>query len=242
MTTQAAQRFPNSLFENSLFLKLNRFRTQAHAALVAKTHQIGIKRIFDIGFSSCALFLGSPLYFLIAATIFLSSPKAPVIFAHERIGLHGKPFKCYKFRTMYPDADKKLAQILQSNPALLKEWEQHYQLKNDPRVTLIGRVLRKTSLDELPQFWNVLRGDLSVVGPRPITQQEVEKYYPETSGKLLSVRPGITGLAQVSGRGEIDHTKKAELNLKYVREQSFCLDLKIILKTIPTILSTRGAH
>ncbi len=239
MTTQAAQAFPGSKLGNGFF---HSFYRQVQDALVAKTHQIGLKRIFDIGFSTCALILGSPLYFLVATSIFLSAPRSPIIFAHERIGLHGKPFKCYKFRTMHPDADKKLAQLLKSNPALLKEWEQHYQLKNDPRVTLIGRVLRKTSLDELPQFWNVLRGDLSVVGPRPITQQEVDKYYPDTSATLLSVRPGITGLAQVSGRGEIDHTKKAELNLKYIREKSFFLDLKIILKTIPTILSTRGAR
>jgi len=143
---------------------------------------------------------------------------------------------------MYQDADKKLAQLLKSNPELLKEWEQHYQLKNDPRVTWIGWILRKLSLDELPQFWNVLKGDLSVVGPRPITEEEVEKYYPETSALLLSVRPGITGLAQVSGRNNLDHSKKAELNLKYVKEHSFFLDLKIILKTIPTVLSTRGAN
>jgi undecaprenyl-phosphate galactose phosphotransferase len=201
-----------------------------------------MKRIFDIAFSSCVLILGSPVYFLIAGSIFLSSPSAPIIFAHERIGLNGKRFKCYKFRTMVPNAAQKLAQLLQSNPLLKTEWEQHYQLKSDPRVTLLGRVLRKTSLDELPQFWNVLRGDLSVVGPRPITQEEVDKYYATTSAQLLSVRPGITGLAQISGRGEITHEKKAELNLLYVKVQSFFLDLKIILQTLPVVLSARGAH
>lgn len=225
----------------SLSLQTSSFPRYKWDHPASNTDRIGTKRIFDIAFSSTVLLFGSPLYFLIASSIFISEPGSPIIFAHERVGLHGKPFKCYKFRTMCPGAEAKLHHLLQSHPALAKEWEQHYQLKNDPRVTRLGKILRKTSLDELPQFWNVLKGDLSIVGPRPITQKEVEQFYPKTAAKLLSVRPGITGLAQVQGRNEIDPEKKVKLNLEYIERQSFLLDLKIILKTLPVVLSGRGA-
>lgn len=209
--------------------------------LVSRTYQVGIKRIFDIAFSSTVLLLGLPIYVLIASIIFLSAPGSPVFFAHERVGRNGKLFKCYKFRTMIPDAENKLPELLKSNAQLQKEWAEHFQLKNDPRLTVLGKILRKTTLDELSQFWNVLKGDLSVVGPRPVTQKEIEQLPAATATRILSIRPGMTGLAQVSGRNEISTAKKIELNLTYVEKQSFWQDMEIILLTIPTVLSRRGA-
>jgi exopolysaccharide production protein ExoY len=135
----------------------------------------GGKRLFDLFFSSCVLLGGAPLYFLLALLIKLSS-KGPILYASMRVGKEGKPFKCWKFRTMCVDADARLGNLLKANPQLFKEWQQHSKLKRDPRITAIGQLLRKTSLDELPQFWNVLKGELSVVGPRPHTCDQVEKY------------------------------------------------------------------
>lgn len=143
---------------------------------------------------------------------------------------------------MFIDADLRLRQLLQSDPALKEEWENYRKLKDDPRITNIGKWLRKTSLDELPQFWNVIKGDLSVVGPRPVTEEEIKKYYGDKAEKILSIRPGITGLWQTSGRNLLSFEERLVLEVNYVDHRSFLLDLKLICKTIPAILFSKGAY
>lgn len=203
---------------------------------------IPIKRGFDILFSLASLIFGLPLFCLIALLILAASP-GKIIYSHQRIGRGGRTFRCYKFRTMYANADQRLKELLNSEPKLKEEWERCFKLKQDPRVTPIGAFLRKTSLDELPQFWNVLKGDLSVVGPRPIVKEEVEKYLGGKAAKILSVRPGLTGPWQVSGRSDINcYQKRIELDEHYVDHRSFLWDLKLIAKTIPAMLFSRGAY
>lgn len=199
-----------------------------------------IKRLFDIVFSLCALILFLPFGLGIALLIKISS-RGPIFYSSLRVGKKGKPLYCWKFRTMCVDAEKKLIPLLMSNPALKKEWEQFYKLKEDPRISLVGKFLRKTSLDEFPQFWNVLRGDLSVVGPRPVTEKEVKEYFGKRADKILSVRPGLTGIWQVSGRSLLSFPERVLLEESYVDRQSFMLDLHIICKTIPKIFFGRGA-
>jgi undecaprenyl-phosphate galactose phosphotransferase len=201
-----------------------------------------LKRIFDVIFSLICLALGAPFFLIIASLVWLTSP-GKIIYYHERIGRGGKTFRCYKFRTMYQNADQRLKEILNADIALKQEWETCFKLKNDPRITPIGNFLRKTSLDELPQFWNVLRGDLSVVGPRPIVKAEVDKYLGIKAYKILSIRPGLTGLWQVSGRSDINcYQKRIFLDEYYVDHRSMILDLKLIAKTIPTMLFSKGAY
>ena len=199
------------------------------------------KRVFDIGFSLTVLFFMAPLMGLIALIVKISS-KGDIVYAHERLGRGGKPFKCYKFRTMYQDAETRLKDILASNPELNKEWDLNHKLKNDPRVTPVGRLLRKTSLDEFPQFWNVLKGDLSVVGPRPVVRYEIIHHYGPHAAKILSIRPGLTGLWQVSGRSDTSYAYRIKLDEQYIASQSFLLDLKLILKTISCIFFPHGAY
>jgi undecaprenyl-phosphate galactose phosphotransferase len=201
-----------------------------------------IKRAFDILFSLTCLIIGFPLFLIIGILVYLSSP-GQIIYSHERMGRGGKPFKCYKFRTMNQDADQYLQDILSVNPLLRLQWESSFKLKQDPRVTPIGAFLRKTSLDELPQFWNVLKGDLSIVGPRPVVHKELKKYYGVKAYKILSIRPGLTGPWQVSGRNNIDsYKKRVSLDEYYVDNQSFLMDLKLIAKTIPVMLFSKGAY
>lgn len=203
---------------------------------------IPLKRIFDLLFSFICLVLGAPLFLLIGALIYFTSP-GKILYAQLRLGRGGVPFRCYKFRTMHPDADKRLQDLLTAHPELRKEWEETFKLKQDPRITPIGAFLRKTSLDELPQFWNVLKGDLSIVGPRPIVKEEAEKFFREKISKILSVRPGVTGLWQVSGRSNIScYYTRIALDEFYVDNQSFLFDLRLIAKTIPAILFSKGAY
>lgn len=200
-----------------------------------------IKRSFDLLFSLAVLTLLSPLFLLIAFLIRLTSRGNP-IFGHVRIGKGGKPFVCYKFRTMYPDATYRLQELLKSRKDLKEEWEKTHKLKNDPRVTPFGRLLRKTSLDELPQFWNVLKGDLSVVGPRPVVENELKTHFGQKAPLIISVRPGVTGLWQVSGRSNTSYAERVQLDETYIRTQSFLLDLKLIAKTVPAMLFSKGAY
>lgn len=204
------------------------------------TH-IPLKRIFDIIFSLLVLSIGAPLFLFIAIAIRLGS-KGPIFYSQQRIGRGGRFFKCYKFRTMYPDADMRLNDILKNDPAKNKEWEETRKLKDDPRVTPIGAFLRKTSLDELPQFWNVFKGDLSVVGPRPVMRDELIKYFGERAQHIFSVRPGITGLWQVSGRSDTSYSLRLALDEEYVKTRTFFMDLKLILLTIPGIIFRKGAY
>lgn len=200
-----------------------------------------LKRIFDIAFSLLVIILGFPIYALVALAIGRSS-KGKVIYSHERIGRGGKPFRCYKFRTMYADADHRLHELLKDNPSLQEEWNRYRKLKNDPRITPIGKFLRKTSMDELPQFWNVLRGDLSIVGPRPVVYEEVIHYFGEKAAKILSMRPGLTGIWQVSGRSNTCYQTRVRLDEAYVDQHSLYLDIMLILKTIPSMIFSKGAY
>jgi undecaprenyl-phosphate galactose phosphotransferase len=206
-----------------------------------KIKHIPVKRVFDVLFSSGVLILGAPIFLLVALLILCTS-RGKVVFSHERIGRGGKPFRCYKFRTMYADSEIRLKEILENDPQAKKEWETRFKLQNDPRVTPVGKFLRKTSLDELPQFWNVLKGDLSIVGPRPVVMKEVHTYLGPKAHKILSIRPGITGLWQVSGRSDTSYETRVHLDEQYVEKRSFMLDLRLIAKTIPAMISSRGAY
>lgn len=199
------------------------------------------KRTFDIVFSLLILLLGSPLYILLAVAVKLSS-YGPVFFADERVGLTGEPFRCLKFRTMHKDAPEKLHALLEGNPSLKEEWICYQKLKTDPRITPIGAFLRKSSLDELPQFINVLVGHMSVVGPRPVTAKEIAERYDTKAAKILSVKPGITGLWQTSGRSNLSYAERIKLEEDYVERCNFWLDIKIVAKTLPSMILSKGAH
>lgn len=199
------------------------------------------KRSFDILFSSFAILIGAPIFVLIILLIKLTS-KGPIFYKSQRIGKNFKPIDCWKFRTMYLDADQKLSNLLSQNPKLKEEWELYQKLKEDPRIYPVGRLLRKTSMDELPQFFNVLKGDLSVVGPRPFYQEQITQYLGKKASKFLSIPPGITGIWQVSGRNLLTFDQRLSLEEDYIDKQSFMLDLTIILKTIPALLFSKGAY
>lgn len=169
------------------------------------------------------------------------STEGPAIYSHKRIGKKGKEFKCYKFRTMYINADEKLKEILAKDPEKKKEWETYWKLKDDPRVTKIGSFLRKTSLDELPQIFNVLKGEMSLVGPRPVVQKEIDEYYKENSYYYFMVPPGITGLWQVSGRSETSYEYRVSLDSWYVKNWNLWLDIVILLKTVKAVIKREGA-
>ena len=181
------------------------------------------------------------LIFIIGILIKLTS-EGPVIFSHERIGKNGKKMKVYKFRTMYKDAKERLERILKEDDNAKKEWETYFKLKNDPRVTPIGKFLRKTSLDELPQIFNVLKGEMSFVGPRPVIEDEIKKYYREYASFYCMVKPGITGLWQISGRNDVDYDNRVRLDTWYVLNWSLWLDIVILLKTVLVVLKREGAY
>jgi exopolysaccharide biosynthesis polyprenyl glycosylphosphotransferase len=195
-----------------------------------------IKEIIDIVLGTIGLILFSPLFIIIAILIKLDS-EGPIFYKHLRVGRYGKPFYLWKFRTMYKDADK----ILDKYPEIKKEFEKEFKLKNDPRVTRIGKFLRKFSLDEIPQIFNILKGEMSIVGPRPVTFKELEKYG-EYKDEVLRVKPGLTGLWQVSGRSDLDYARRIALDLYYIQNWSLLLDIKIILKTIPAVFLGKGAY
>ena len=184
--------------------------------------------------------LSLPLVAMIVLLIKITSP-GPVFYSQERIGKGSRRFRAWKFRTMVPDADKVLQKHLAANPELQAEWEQDHKLKNDPRVTWIGQILRKTSVDELPQLWNVLRGEMSLVGPRPIVDAEVTKY-DEAYRMYKKVVPGITGLWQVSGRNNTTYDQRVHLDTFYVRNWSPWFDLYVLLRTVKVVLLREGAY
>ncbi len=207
---------------------------------LARPRNRAIKRAFDIAVSSICLILLSPVFMLVALIIKLDS-SGPVFFGHERIGKGGKPFRCYKFRTMVSNAAEVLEQLLENDPEARSQWEKDFKLKHDPRITRIGRFLRKTSLDELPQLWNVLKGEMSLVGPRPIITEEVEKYG-DKSRYFFKVIPGITGLWQVSGRNDIDYNERVMLDEYYAKNWSLWLDIEILIRTFGAVLKRQGAY
>ena len=201
-----------------------------------------IKAFFDFVFSIIFLIVCLPVLIIISLLIKLNS-RGPILYTQKRLGKNNTLFRCIKFRTMHPEAKDILKNLLTKNSLIRKEFEETYKIKNDPRITTVGKFLRKTSLDELPQFINVLRGDMSIVGPRPIVKEEKPKYGKNLK-KVLSVKPGITGLWQVSGRNNLTYKTRVMLDLNYVRNLSFIMDLRILIRTFGVIIFPldRGAY
>jgi lipopolysaccharide/colanic/teichoic acid biosynthesis glycosyltransferase len=181
----------------------------------------------------------APLIIVVVAL--LASEGGPILFRHRRVGRHGQMFDCLKFRTMHVSAEKLLKDLLNSDPELKAEWILHHKLKVDPRVTALGRFLRRTSLDELPQLWNVMRGEMSLVGPRPVVREELLRYGRSVS-KYLGVRPGITGLWQVMGRNDTDYRRRVVLDVYYVRNRNLFLDLYVLARTVRVVFQRDGAY
>ncbi len=200
---------------------------------------IWIKRLFDLVATSLLLVLLSPLFLVLSLLIRRSGGTA--FYGHTRVGRDGKPFKCIKFRSMRPDADKVLKDLLENDPAARAEWDQDFKLKNDPRITPVGHFLRRTSLDELPQLINVVKGEMSLVGPRPIVTDELERYGDYVS-LYLQVLPGVTGLWQVSGRNDTSYAERVSLDAWYVQNWSLWYDIAILFKTVGVVFNKRGAY
>jgi exopolysaccharide production protein ExoY len=198
------------------------------------------KRGFDIVSALAGLLLLSPLFLMLAMLVKFSDG-GRVFYGHPRVGRNGNHFRCLKFRTMVQNGDDVLAQHFARNPQDREEWNATRKLQNDPRVTRVGMVLRKLSLDELPQILNILRGDMSLVGPRPVVEDELELYGPAADYYLMS-RPGLTGLWQVSGRNDVSYGTRVAFDRHYVENWSFVFDLKILIRTVPAVFSSRGSY
>lgn len=199
-----------------------------------------VKRTIDFVIAFIALVLALPIMLLIAALIRLTMG-GPVIFSHPRVGYRGETFHCYKFRTMVLDADRALSDLLSRDPVAAREWEEFRKISRDPRITWLGHVLRKSSLDELPQLINILRGDMSCVGPRPVVSDELSRYGASAEA-YLSTRPGLTGLWQVSGRSSTDFSRRICLDSQYVQEWSLLVDLNILARTTFVVIRMTGVH
>lgn len=207
---------------------------------LARRYNRVFKACFDMVVSLCGLLFVIPLGLLLSVAIYIDSP-GPIMFAHTRVGKKGKMFPCYKFRTMVPNAQQVLWKYLDENPAAKAEWDKDFKLKDDPRVTRVGKFLRKTSLDELPQLLNVLKGEMSLVGPRPIVQAEVERYGDYINDYYL-VPPGITGMWQVSGRSDTTYDERVAMDSWYVRNWSVWIDIVYLLKTVKVVFERKGAY
>jgi Undecaprenyl-phosphate galactose phosphotransferase WbaP len=248
----AAQRRPNDIDEDSGVL-LGEARIIASDLHIVKGDGVGesarsqpnfrandlAKRAFDLVTASCLCLLLSPLVLVIVVLIRLEGE--PILFRHKRIGRNGRMFHCIKFRTMVPNAEEVLRHLLNDHPELRDEWTENHKLRNDPRVSAIGRVLRLTSLDELPQLWNVLRGDMSLVGPRPVVRAELLRYGRDAS-RYQAVKPGLTGLWQVKGRSDTTYRRRVAMDRFYVRNQSIFLDIYILAVTPAAVLRRSGAY
>ncbi len=198
------------------------------------------KRALDVIGAGLGLVLLAPFFLIVA--LMVRADGGPAFFAHQRVGRGGKLFGCLKFRSMVIDSQGRLEALLASDPGARAEWEATRKLKNDPRITPIGRFLRSTSLDELPQLINVLLGEMSLVGPRPVQEAEIDRYYGASAAHYMAVRPGITGLWQVSGRSETSYESRVALDVAYVSRPSLLADLSILLRTPVAVVSRRGAH
>jgi lipopolysaccharide/colanic/teichoic acid biosynthesis glycosyltransferase len=208
----------------------------SHAAFARKPHPLAT-RLFDITIASLVCFLSLPLLILAVALIAATSP-GPVIYRQQRYGQNGRTFVLYKFRTMVRNADV----ILENSPALRAEFARQWKLDHDPRITRIGRWLRISSIDELPQLFNVLRGEMSIVGPRPVQPKEISDWYRDLGLVVFSVKPGLTGLWQVMGRSSTTYDERIALDLEYLRRRSLWFDLQLLLRTIPAVLLRHGAR
>ncbi len=215
---------------------------EALFVLVTTPHPIGLasKRVVDIVIALCGIVLLAP-FFVLCYVAIAGFSAGPVLFRHRRVGFNGRQFECLKFRTMAVDAQERLRRHLETDPEAATEWIATRKLRNDPRVTAIGAILRKSSLDELPQLFNVLRGEMSIVGPRPVTIEELGRYS-DAVNAYYSCRPGITGLWQVSGRSTTTFQRRVVLDSYYAHHWSMILDAKIILATIPAVCFTDAAY
>jgi exopolysaccharide production protein ExoY len=198
------------------------------------------KRALDIMAASALLILFAPLLLCLAFLVWRQND-GPVIYRQERIGWGGKRFACLKLRSMVTNSQSLLEDYLDRNPVARLEWDTTFKLRCDPRITPLGRFLRSSSLDELPQLFNVLRGDMSIVGPRPIVAKEIEKYGTHFQDYLRG-RPGLTGLWQISGRNDISYTERVKMDVRYVRDWSLWKDIEIIFRTLPAVLMERGSY
>ncbi|MCK9226052.1 MAG: exopolysaccharide biosynthesis polyprenyl glycosylphosphotransferase [Candidatus Muirbacterium halophilum] len=221
-------------------IEINNFLVLENRQNLLSPYRNLIKRLFDIFGSIIGIIILSPVFIFIIIAIKLTS-KGPVFYAHKRLGKNKKIFGCWKFRTMVLNADKILEEWLEKNPEIREEFYKDFKLKDDPRITSIGNFLRKTSLDEFPQLWNVIKGEMSLVGPRPIVEKEVFKYK-EWSDMLFRVKPGITGMWQASGRNDIEYDDRVELDMYYIKNWSLWLDIVIIIKTIIAVFMKKGAY
>lgn len=199
-----------------------------------------VKRLIDIIFSFVAIILLLPLFFVIY--ILISLDGGNVLFGNKRVGREGRKFSCLKFRTMFPNSEKILHEFLESDAEANSIWQTHRKIKNDPRITNIGIFLRKSSLDELPQLINVLKGEMSIVGPRPILPEEIKFFDAQQLKSYYSVKPGITGLWQVSGRNNISFKGRVDLDTKYINNWSIRNDIAIMLKTVAVVIKRKGAY
>jgi exopolysaccharide production protein ExoY len=202
------------------------------------------KRIFDVTCATALVMCFTPLILTISVVMKVLEPRSPILYRHSRMGRHGRVFLCLKFRTMRVNSDQLLLAVLQSDPVAASEWSRTGKMKGDPRVGRFGKFLRSNSLDEIPQLWNVLRGDMSVVGPRPVVRAELDGPYSQFDGRLeyLSVRPGMTGLWQISGRNDLNYQERVALDKAYVTNKSLLIDAIILCRTIGAVLSRRGAY
>lgn len=196
------------------------------------------KRLFDVGLATLLLPFIAAVVAMIAGLVFIRDGASP-FFGHVRVGRGGRKFRCWKIRTMVPNAEARLEAYLSANPEAEAEWDAYHKLSDDPRITPVGSFLRKTSLDELPQIWNVLKGEMSFVGPRPVTPDELEKYGPGRAA-YCAMRPGITGLWQVSGRNEVTYDERVQMDMLYLRSVSFLKDVSIILRTALVVIRPTG--
>jgi len=207
---------------------------------LSRPYNRAIKRIFDLTLTIFGGLMISPVLLVIALAVAIEN-RGRIIFAHRRVGAAGKKFSCYKFQTMVPDAEARLKEYLAENPAARREWEETFKLTNDPRVTKLGNFLRRTSLDELPQLWNVIRGEMSLVGPRPIVQAEVVRYG-KNIREYYMVLPGITGMWQVSGRSDTTYPERVAMDTWYVRNWSVWIDIMYLFKTVKAVVGGKGAY
>jgi lipopolysaccharide/colanic/teichoic acid biosynthesis glycosyltransferase len=222
------------LDDSSLMVSLE----SVHAPQRTQIYASRLKRAFDVIGATTVLLLCAPLMGLVALLVKLDG--GPVFFGHKRVGYGHRKFSCWKFRTMVVNADKVLADLLENDPAAREMWTREFKLLDDPRVNWLGKVLRASSVDELPQLWNVIRGEMSLVGPRPVTVAELEKYGVLVT-EYLSCRPGITGLWQVSGRSKLTYDERVALDAHYVRSWTFMADLVIIFRTVSVVIRRHGA-
>ena len=235
-TYKSEPKMKNELTESD-FLGLVVFRKKVK---ILNIINLIAKRIMDIIGSTIGIILMIPITIGIAIAKIVLKEKGPIFYSHTRIGKNGKHFKMYKYRSMCIDADEKLKEILINDEDARKEWESTQKLQNDPRVTRIGRFLRKTSLDEFPQFINVLKGEMSLVGPRAVVDGEIEKFG-LLKNKVLSVKPGITGRWAANGRSDISYEERVAMEVAYVDDFSIVQDIKILFKTIACVLKKEGA-